>query len=288
MILKISALLFLLLVYINFSFKENFNVNVDEFKKPKNWAFMGFSEKLRYYGSSLSSKYSLYSDKYLVKRYIENLKIKDLYVPKTLKVFELKSYTYLEDLPKNCVIKTNNGSGDIVKIKNNKIVLIRGRGKTFKNNIESFNHWKKLALKPIFNKYEKHYIDIQPVIFAEEDLGSNIRDYKFFCIKGEVILFHIDSDRFTKTCRNIYDVNFKKLPFSKGDPNCVYDISRPKNLNKMLKICKKISNKFEFSRVDLYDINGNIYFGEITFVPAAGTNDFRPIVYDKIIGSLWK
>ena len=288
MILKISVLLILLLVYINFDFKEHFSVNVDKLKKPKNWPLIGFSEKLRYYGTKLPSKYSLYSDKYLVKEYIKNLKIKDLYIPKTLKVFRLKHHTSLEDLPKNCVIKTNNGSGDIVKVENNKITLIKGRGKTFKNNIEAFNHWKKLALKPIFNKYEKHYIDIKPVIFAEENLGDNIRDYKFFCIRGNVILFHIDSDRFIETCRNIYDINVKKLPFSKGDPNCNYDIPRPNNLEKMIEICKKISSKFEFARVDLYDISGKIYFGEITFVPAAGTNDIRPVIYDKIIGSLWE
>ena len=275
-------------IIIKFTKKEHYIDSISNFQKSKNWNKLGFSDKLKLYGDSLNEKHTFFSDKYNVKSYITKLNIKDLHIANTINTLNINKSTSFNDLPSNCIIKTNNGSGDIIKIKNSKITLIKGRGRKYKNNIENLNLWKKYSIKPQITEHEKHYQHMIPIIFIEEYLGDNIKDYKFYCIKGKVILYHIDSDRYIKACRNIYDRNSKLLPFEKGDLNCKYEVKQPKNLKKMIEISEKISSIFEFARIDLYEINDKIYFGEITFLPAGGKNTFNPKKYDRIIGKLWK
>ena len=120
-------------------------------------------------------------------------------------------------------------------------------------------------------------------------MGDNIKDYKLFCIKGKFIFCQIDSDRFERHCQNLYDRNYNLLKFNRGYKTCKYKIEKPINYTKMIKISEDISKIFDFCRVDLYEINNKIYFGEITFVPGAAelSDSIRPKKYNIKVGSEW-
>ena len=294
--IKIYVIIILILIIFYFFrlkiFKEHFKSedNLLTFLKPNNWNKLSFTDKLKIYGTNLTKEYSFYADKLLVKDYINNLNIHDLKIPKTLKVLDIKNnYLNLNDLPISCVVKSNNASGDIIIIKNRKIELILSRGKKLENKKQNYKEWKNTCTKPYETKYEKHYINIKPQIFVEQYLGSNILDYKFFCFHGKFKFFSIDSNRFSKVCRNFYDKDFNLLKFIKHAPNCKkYKLKKPKKLKKMIEIAETISRSFEFARIDLYIIKNKIYFGEITFVPAAGYSNITPAHYDYTIGNYWK
>ena len=131
---------------------------------------------------NLPKEYSEYCDKYRVKQYIKSLNIKDLFVPKLIKKLDKNNYSLnLKELPNNCVIKTNNGSGDIIIIKNKKIKFMMKRGIKIDPNLANYKDWLNTCLKPHSTRYEKFYKYISPEVFVEEYLSNNPEDYKFFC-----------------------------------------------------------------------------------------------------------
>lgn len=285
MINIVVIILIILLLYLyKFRFYENYNDF--NFIRPNNWSKLGFNDKLVIYGKQLNKNYSLFADKYNIKFYVKNLNIKDLYITKTLKVLDKNTDLKLHELPKNCIIKSNCGSGDVIIIKDSKIVKMIARNQ--KTN--TYNEWKKKALVPLNwrPELEPHYKFIKPIIFVEEYLGNNLNDYKFFCINGKVI-FMLFIDNIEK-CRNIYDTEFNLQPYKKKYNNCSHKVKKPKNFYKMIKIAENLSKPFPFVRIDLYNINNKIYFGEYTFVPAAAEKShiITPLKYDKLIGSYFK
>lgn len=119
---------------------------------------------------------------------------------------------------------------------------------------------------------------------------ADLKDYKFFCFNGKVQYFKIDFDRFTCHKANYYDRNGVLQPF--GEKLCPPDYSRnlaiPDNIDEMITLAEKIANVTPFVRVDFYNINSHIYFGEITFFPASGFGPFTNIEWDKRLGELIK
>lgn len=117
---------------------------------------------------------------------------------------------------------------------------------------------------------------------------EDLKDYKFFCFNGKVKCFKIDFGRFVEHHANYYSPEGRLLPFGeKGlepDPNHIEIM--PENLNKMISIAEQLSDGFKFLRVDLYNVKGRIYFGELTFYPAAGMLPFVPNEWDEKLGSM--
>ena len=113
-------------------------------------------------------------------------------------------------------------------------------------------------------------------------------DYKFFCFNGKVHFVQVNKGRETKNhAQNFYDLDWNILPFGKDlDPMPDVIIEKPKCFNEMIEISKDLSKEFPFVRVDLYEVNGKVIFGEMTFYPKSGLPDFSPIKYDAIIGDL--
>ena len=118
---------------------------------------------------------------------------------------------------------------------------------------------------------------------SEED---QLKDYKFFCFNGYVRCFKVDFDRFTNHKANYYSRETDLLPF--GEQYCPPDYARvferPENFEKMLEIVECLSQGIPFVRVDLYNTKGKIYFGELTFFPAAGVGKFSPEEWDLKLG----
>ena len=217
---------------------------------------------VNYYGE----KEGLLADKYKVKEYIESLKISDLEIPKTYFVLEnQKSNFDFENLPDKFVLKCNHGSGDVFICKN-------------KSNFNIDLALKKLSKvkKQNFAKQtlEYHYSYIKPVIMCEEylDDSKNINpiDYKFYCYDGHVESILVCSERNEKLRLDDFDLNWNKLNYTLDKYKSDKLIDKPKNLDKMIKIASKLSQGFPFVRVDLYEIEDKVYFGELTFTPAAG------------------
>ena len=138
------------------------------------------------------------------------------------------------------------------------------------------------------------YKNVPRRIIAEkymiDESGYELKDYKFFCFNGKVECFKVDFDRFTSHKANYYDRNAMLLPFWEtvcpADHSKIFD--KPKNFNKMIEYAEILSKDIPFVRIDFYNINGKIYFGEITFFPAAGMGKFEPMEWDYKLGEKLK
>lgn len=156
------------------------------------------------------------------------------------------------------------------------------------------NEWNKrlgdlIKLDGIKTGGVKHItVNDKDICVENRNSFEDLKDYKFFCFGGKVKCFKIDFGRFVEHHANYYSPQGELLPFGeKGfepDPNHVEVM--PKNLDEMIRIAEKLSQGFKFLRVDLYNIKGKIYFGELTFYPAAGMGAFVPEKWDKKLGSL--
>lgn len=120
-------------------------------------------------------------------------------------------------------------------------------------------------------------------ITKEEEL----KDYKFFCFNGRVEFFKIDFDRFIGHKANYYDRDMNLLPFGEAayPPSPSKQLEMPQNFDQMIALAEKLSKGLPFLRVDFYNINGKIFFGELTFFPAGGMGKFEPEEWDYKLGN---
>ena len=135
------------------------------------------------------------------------------------------------------------------------------------------------------------YKNVKPKIIAEKymiDSETNeLRDYKFFCCNGKVKCFKIDFDRFIKHRANYYDTECKPMMFGEAlfPPDYTRELQMPKNLKKMIECAEKLSEGIAFLRVDFYEADGRMYFGEMTFFPESGFGCFTEDKWDLTLGS---
>ena len=240
-------------------------------------------DRIEYFGEKIQwikmhgnlEKYKNLVDKYKVRDYIEQT-VGDKYLTKIIRVYNSTSEIDFDELPNKFVLKLNTGSGYNI-ICNNKKELNK------KQTIKKLNKWLKEDYFKI--KKEPQYKNIDKKIICEEymeDKNGKLFDYKFFCFNGKVKFIEVDFDRFENHAMNFYDKNWKLMDLKKGKyPNYLETFEKPKNLDEMIYVAEKISKKLPFARIDLYDVDNKIYFGEITLTPAGGLTPFRPIEKDK-------
>lgn len=219
------------------------------------------------------------TDKNKVKDYIKSLNIKDLYIPKTYFTISSNNNVINYDLlPNKYVLKTNHGSGN---------VYILNKEDKQKNEIALIKELKLLKKDFSKNLLEYHYSYIKPVIIFEEYLNDfnneQPYDYKFFCYSGNVKCVMVCTDRENSYKSNFFDKGWNELNYSTHPSN--KKIEKPDNFSRMWEIASIISKEHKFVRVDLYNINGKIYFGEMTFTPAAGLSKTYTKEADEILGS---
>lgn len=240
-----------------------------------------FSEKMQWikiYGNL--PKYQNLVDKYEVRKYIES-NIGKKYLINLIDKFESVDEIDFDKLPKSFVLKLNYGSGYNIIIKDKDKVNIE----EVKNKL---NNWLSQKFYLITN--ELQYKNIPPKILCEEymeDESGSLRDYKILCFDGEPKIIQVDSDRFKNHTRSLYDIEWNKLNFKRGNIEMSnIDINKPEKLKEMLDLARKLSKNIPFVRVDFYYIDNKIYFGELTFTPASGRGQFTPIEMDKKIASM--
>ena len=118
---------------------------------------------------------------------------------------------------------------------------------------------------------------------------KDLLDYKFFCFNGKVRFFKIDFGRFVEHHANYYSPNGELLKFGEQglDPDPTYPIELPNNLKEMISLAERLSENEPFLRVDFYNVNGNIYFCELTFYPASGMGKWTTDDADMTVGKLF-
>lgn len=219
------------------------------------------------------------ADKYLVREYIEQKIGKEYLIPLITHAEDVNNID-ISTLPNFPIImKTNHSSGGVSIIKNKNEII-------WKDILSKFS----LSLKYKYDKAkgEWQYANIKPRIVVEkllmDDDGNIPPDYKLHCFNGKVKLVTMDLNRHSHHKRNFYDENWKFLNFKWGKENGALE-KKPLNFDLMISIAEKLAENFLYVRVDLYNLNGKIYFGELTFHPASGNEKFEPEHWDKIIGS---
>ena len=142
---------------------------------------------------------------------------------------------------------------------------------------------------------EKYYSNIPRKIIVEKFIETKgpLNDYKFHCFKNKlgkrnIFIEHIlDSNDLGNLTSCFYDTNWNRLNFSVHGQEYKEKLEKPKNLEKMVKIAEKLSEDFGYVRVDLYNINGKIYFGELTFCNWSGYGRFSKQEWDYKFGEYW-
>lgn len=184
-------------------------------------------------------------------------------------------------LPNQFVLKCNHDSGSVKIIKD----------KTQINRKELDNFFeKRLSENSFVNGREYPYKNVKPCILAEKLMGGDINDYKFFCFDGKPTIMFVATERATGDTKfDFFDMDFNHLDIINIHPQSDKgDISKPKCFEEMKNIAAKCSIGMKFVRIDLYEIDGKVYFGEYTFFHGGGFWLFKPEHWEKDLGDLIK
>ena len=223
------------------------------------------------------------TDKYAVREWVEGKIGKDYLIP-LIGVWDSFDNIDFDLLPKQFVLKTNHGTGTNLIVKDKYKINMR-RAKRM------FDDWMKTDYA-FTNSLQLHYRDIKRKIIAEKYLETNLgelQDYKFLCFDGKPCFCWVDLGRYSKHTRTVFDMNWKLQPWTQASYGIAnYDIPMPKNFDMMIDIANILSKGFSHVRVDLYNIDGKIYFGEMTFTNGSGLDPIIPKEYDKVLGDYWK
>lgn len=247
-----------------------------DLKNPKT-----FNEKIQWLKlHNRKPEFSVMVDKYEVKKLIEKQTGAEYLIP-TLGVWDKFEDIDFETLPNQFVLKCTHDSGGLVICKDkSKLDFEKAKDKinqSLKNNY--FWHGR-----------EWPYKNVKPRIIAEQymvdESGVELKDYKIFNFNGQPRLIQVDFNRFVKHTKNIYDTEWNYLNVAINYPtDPTVDIKKPECLDKMLKMAKELSVGLPFLRTDFYVINGQIYFGELTFSPGSGFMKITPESFDLEMGS---
>lgn len=243
------------------------------------------SEKIQWLKIYDSNKLKIKcSDKLLVRDYCKEKLQKDLFVP-ILGVWKTFDEIDFNKLPNDYVLKTNHGSHTNIIVKNNKINKKEAKKSFDKWLSKDWSWWgKEMAYYPIDRK-----------IFAEkyvqDKINGELTDYKFLCFNGEPKFVQVINDRNTKKFHlNYYDMNFNFVDISRIDvPNNknIKD-NKPYNFELMKEYAKKLSQDFNFVRVDFYEIDNIVYLSELTFFPASGFLKYKNEKTNLMLGNMLK
>lgn len=254
-------------------------------KNPKT-----FTEKLQWLKVyDYKPEYTKMVDKLAAKDYVAS-RIGEEYIIPTLGVWDRVEDIDWDSLPDQFVLKTTHGGGG------GGVVVCSD-----KTHFDKAKAIKKLQTSMHSNAgktyRERPYLKVPRKIIAEKFMAerrakvntknSDLPDYKFFCFNGKVKCFKIDFGRFVEHHANYYSPEGKLLPFGeKGfEPAPNHKEVMPDNLTDMIKVAEELSKGFKFLRVDLYNVEDKIYFGELTFYPAAGMGAFVPEEWDEKLGN---
>lgn len=236
-----------------------------------------FQEKLQWFKLYVRDpRTTRCADKYAVRDYVAE-KIGEEHLVPLLGVYDSVEEIDISKLPKEFVFKPNHESGRVILCHNKDEINWRKKADVMQNWLRE-NYYYQTG--------EWQYKNIPPKILCEKMLHGDIIDYKFFCFKGEPVIVSIIKDREnTKYFKDVFtDLQCNVLAAGKGNYGSVI---KPEHWEEMIGIAKILSKDFPFVRVDLYDLEGKVYFGELTFTPADGMDAYLSWELDKRLGDLY-
>ena len=240
-----------------------------------------FNEKLQWLKLyDRNPAYTIMADKAEVKKYVAE-KIGQEYIIPTIGVWDRFEDIDFKKLPDKFVLKCTHDSGGLIICKNKTKLDLDAA----KEKIE-----KCLKRDFFYVGREWAYKNVKPRIIAEtlmeEDAAGELLDYKMMCFNGRVKCSFVCSQRHTANGVrvNFYDTDWKEMPFERHYPRSKKIIDRPVSYDSMIQLAQKLSVEIPFVRVDFYEIKGKPYFGELTFYPGNGFEEFVPDQYDLILG----
>jgi hypothetical protein len=218
------------------------------------------------------------ADKYLVRAYVAN-KVGEEYLIKLLWHGEDPSAIPFDSLPTEYVVKSNHACRQVIVVK----------GKADQSEIMNrLSVW--LKSNHYWSNREHQYYHIKPRVILEEYLrnrdGSGLLDYRFWCFNGVPEVIQVDNH--AHDINPFFDTKWNQLDLYYREGVSRPLVAKPVNLDQMMSIASRLSAPFDFVRVDLYNIDGKIYFGELTFTPVGGGLKLRPEGWDVKLGEKWK
>ncbi len=254
--------------------KKNLNI-----KDPVN-----YNEKLQWL--KLHNRKEIYTkmvDKYEVKEYVKNI-IGEEYIIPTIGIYNKFEDIEFEKLPNQFVIKCTHDSGGIVICKDKTLF-------NYKKAKKKIN--KCLKHNFYYGQREWPYKNVKPRVliekYMEDNINKSMRDYKFFCFNGEPKLMYISEGLENHATAKIsfYDMDFKITDCKRSDYKQLdYTPKKPKNFELMKKFAAILSKNIPHIRVDFYEINEKLYFGELTFFTCSGFMPFESEKWNNELGEL--
>lgn len=266
--------------YYKFHRKANFEKPSDMNEKI-NW--------LKFYGDT--SKWADLADKYKVREYVESLGLGDTLVKLHGKWDDANDIDW-DKCPDKFVLKVNNGSGDVL--------ICTDKSKLDKSAVvEKYNKLVKMKYGDVSG--EPHYAFIKPCIIMEELLdltkqsgdSTSLIDYKIWCFNGKPYYTWVTWNRSGHSANAaIYDMDWQYhrewSVFTHSFPEGTYQLPKPKAFDRMMDVAAKLSAEHPVVRVDLYEVDGKIYFGELTFTSLGGFMDFYTQEFLDMCGKIIK
>lgn len=259
--------------YIKYKFRLELGYTPDlehprTFNEKLNWLKLNHREDL----------YTRMADKYQVKEYISNT-IGDEYVVPLIGVWENMDEIDIEVLPSEFVLKaTHDSSGAIVcraKDNYNQTIVAKHFNKVMdRNYFYSCREWPYKNIKPRI---------IAEVLLKSDDCNSPMRDYKFMCFNGVPRLMYC-TVKGTDVYENYYDMNFNPVSINRGFPRHIPEFAKPQHFTLMKDLAEKLAKDIPFVRIDFYESEGRVYFGEFTFYDWGGFKPFKDIEWDYKLG----
>lgn len=242
---------------------------------------IGFNEKEQWLKlHDIHPEYTQLVDKYEVRKYVQE-KIGDKYLFPVLGVWDRFEDINFDELPDEFVLKCTHDSGSVK--------IIKDKSEIDKDSLQRFFHGRQ-KINPYAFGREYPYKEVKPRIICERFMrtpdGKAPNDYKFFCFNGEPYIMFVATERETDTKFDFFDMEFNHLPIYNIHPNSERSIKKPLCFDEMIEISRNLSAGMKFVRIDLYEIDGQVYFGEFTFFHGGGFWLFDPPEWEKKLGDL--
>ncbi len=254
------------------TFKKKLNL-----KDPKT-----YNEKIQYLKLHDRKKiYTMMVDKYEAKKYVSSI-IGENYIIPTLGIYEKWEDIDFDKLPSQFVIKCTHDSGGIAICKDKLSFDYKFAEKKIKKSLKQ-NYYNMTREWPYKNVKPRIIIEK----YMEDDTEKSIKDYKFFCFNGIPKIMYISEglENHETAKMSFFDMDFHLTTCKRKDFKLLdYNPAKPINYNKMKEYSKILSKNIPHVRVDWYEINGKLYFGELTFYTCSGMIPFEDEEWNKKLG----
>lgn len=238
-----------------------------------------FNEKLNWMKINYRDpRFTKLADKYEVKQIVKDI-IGNVYVVPCYGIYNCFDDISFDDLPQQFVVKTTHDSSGVFIVRDKNTFDITSLKKRLNMLLNKNHYW-------LYREWP--YKNIKPRILIEQLLddktGRELRDYKFWCFNGVPKIMYITNKGKTIE-ENFYDMDFRPVNINHGFPRTVPEYSKPKEFEEMKELASKLSKGLPFVRIDFFDVNNRVYFGEYTFYDWGGFQPFEDPFWENTLGS---